>query len=185
MDVFSFDEWWNCIEEAGLLQRAIKRSWMRGQTVFSQGEVYTDLVVLTEGLVKLYYDTADGKEWIKSFIVNRGVFGSRLSQALHRPSPFSACCLENSRTIHIPYPLFSKACVENRALAHATHSLSQWLGVRKEEREHDLLCLSAEDRYRKFISTEAALAARITQIDMARYLGITPVALSRIKNRTM
>jgi CRP-like cAMP-binding protein len=184
MDVFSFDEWWNCLEKAGLVQNATKKSWKKGQTIFSQGEIYSDIVVLVEGLVKLYYDTADGKEWIKSFIVDRGVFGSRLSQALQRPSPFSACCLEDSRTIHIPYALFSKAYIENNALAHVTHAFGQWLGVRKEEREHDLLCLSAEDRYRKLIRTEAALVARITQIDMARYLGITPVALSRIKSRT-
>ena len=40
-----------------------------------------------------------------------------------------------------------------------------------------------EQRYRRFIDEEPALAARIPQKDLALYLGITPVALSRIRGR--
>ena len=57
------------------------------------------------------------------------------------------------------------------------------MGLKKELREHDLLCLSAEERYRNFLNDSPALVERITQMDMARYLGITPIALSRIKGR--
>ena len=56
-------------------------------------------------------------------------------------------------------------------------------GMKKETREFELLCLTAEDRYRRLVSSHPTLFARVTQNDVARYLGITPVGLSRIKRR--
>ena len=56
-------------------------------------------------------------------------------------------------------------------------------GARKEKRERELLTLTPEQRYGRFLEEEPALAARIPQKDLALYLGITPVALSRIRGR--
>jgi CRP-like cAMP-binding protein len=44
-----------------------------------------------------------------------------------------------------------------------------------------LLTLSAEDRYRCFLEEFGALDKEIPQYYIASYLGITPVALSRIR----
>lgn len=57
-------------------------------------------------------------------------------------------------------------------------------GFRKEVREKELLMLSAEQRYLNFIKEREGLAARLTDKDIAGYIRITPVALSRIKRRT-
>ena len=57
------------------------------------------------------------------------------------------------------------------------------LAMKKERREYEFLCLSAEDRYRLIREREPTMLGRVTQNDIARYLGITPVALSRIKSR--
>jgi hypothetical protein len=56
-------------------------------------------------------------------------------------------------------------------------------GQRKEHREMELLTLSREDPYRNFLSNYPALATVIRQRDIASYVRITPVALSRIKAR--
>jgi CRP-like cAMP-binding protein len=56
-------------------------------------------------------------------------------------------------------------------------------GIRKELREYELLCLSAEERYRRLLTNTPALLDKVTQNDIARYLGVTPVGLSRIKTR--
>ena len=57
------------------------------------------------------------------------------------------------------------------------------LSIKKEQREYEFLCLSAPERYSIFKEKQPDLIERITQNDLARYLGITPVALSRIINR--
>ena len=59
-----------------------------------------------------------------------------------------------------------------------------FISQKKEQREYEFLNFSAEERYQKFAAENAQLIDHLTQNDVARYLGITPVALSRIKKRT-
>jgi len=54
---------------------------------------------------------------------------------------------------------------------------------RKEARERELLTLRPEDRYRCFVANSPSLEARITQKELAAYLGVTPVGLNRIVKR--
>jgi CRP-like cAMP-binding protein len=55
--------------------------------------------------------------------------------------------------------------------------------MKKERREMEFLSLTAEDRYRLLLERAPELEQRVRQKDIARYLGITPVALSRIRAR--
>ena len=55
--------------------------------------------------------------------------------------------------------------------------------VLKERREQEVLELSAEERLVKFWEEHPHLKGRIPQRDVAAYLGITEVALSRIMSR--
>jgi len=184
MDIFSFDEFIKYIRgQSSLFDGREVMNFRPGEDIFSQGEVSPDIFVVTEGLVKLHYVTIDGKEWIKSFIMDKGMLGSRASQSLGQPSTFSATCLEDCVIHSIPYKAFETLCAEDPTLAAMAFQFFQWLGLKKELREHQLLCLSAEERYRNFLNENPELAGRITQVDMARYLGITPIALSRIKGR--
>jgi DNA-binding MarR family transcriptional regulator len=55
--------------------------------------------------------------------------------------------------------------------------------MKKEKREYEFLCLSAEERFSLLIKSRPNILNNITQNDLARYLGVTPVGLSRIKKR--
>jgi len=184
MNFFSFDDFLTRIRASpSLFEDRGATHFQKGNDIFRQGENRSDIFVVIQGLVKLHYATHHGKEWIKSFIVDKGMFGSRTSQSLGQPSTFSATCLEETVIYILPYPEFKTLCTENPKLAALTFQFFQWMGLKKELREHQLLCLSAEERYRNFLNENPDLARRITQTDMARYLGITPIALSRIKGR--
>lgn len=52
--------------------------------------------------------------------------------------------------------------------------------MKKEQREYELLCLSAQQRYQALLARKPDIYDFVTQGDIAKYLGITPVALSRI-----
>ncbi|MNL75244.1 hypothetical protein D3C87_2010170 [compost metagenome] len=54
------------------------------------------------------------------------------------------------------------------------------LYIRKEERERELLFLSALQRYEAFLVKYPGLENRIPQYHIASYLGISPVSLSRM-----
>ncbi len=160
-----------------------RRMLGKGELVFRQGDHSPDIYVLKSGLVKLFYVTHDGKEWIKSFIADTGIFGSRRSQLAGGTSAFSAACLEPSEVLTLDHGRFRSAIRQDLELLGLFLEMSEAMALKKEIREHDLLCLSAEERYRRFIAEQGGLAARLMQVDIARFLGVTPVALSRFRRR--
>ena len=92
-------------------------------------------------------------------------------------------CLEPVEAELIAFKVMQEVFETDMAAMKFGFTFFQNMALRKEEREHDFLCLTPEDRYRAFVEDNPTLASRITQADIARYLGITPVALSRIRKR--
>lgn len=169
-------------ERADAQQIGAWREVGRGEAIFEQGQPLDRAFILRSGLVKLVYATANGEEWIKSLIVDRGVFGPS-GQNPSESIGFSALAVEGSDLLAVPIGWLSLAIVESPALAIAQARFIDWVRQRKEKREQALLCQNAEERYRALLANDAGLIARLPQADIARFLRITPVAFSRIKRR--
>ena len=71
-------------------------------------------------------------------------------------------------------------CSIATAWSRAVGTLTMTYAARKEQRERELLTLSAEERFIAFQRQHASLIERIPQKDLARHLGVTPVGLNRI-----
>jgi CRP-like cAMP-binding protein len=59
-------------------------------------------------------------------------------------------------------------------------SLAEYLFLLRDQRESELLSLSATERYERFLREHASLGGQIPQHQIASYLGVTPVSLSRL-----
>lgn len=155
----------------------------QGEYLFRADTVQPYVFCIVRGLVKMFYETQDGSEWIKAFVREDMFFAS--AQALHIGgcASFSVQALEPSRLVRIEY-----AALERLAAAHnewqklLTNGFKLY-GARKEQRERDLLVLTAEQRYKHFLQDNPLLEQRLLQKDIAAYIRITPVALSRIRKR--
>lgn len=154
-----------------------------GTPLFNQGDMATHGWILECGLVKLSYVTAEGQDWIKSFVADRGLFAGNTDISASEPNRYSAVCLEESAVVALPIDWLARHIAGKPAIQSAFVAFSLWLQQRKQEREETLLCLSAEQRYRAFLNEPSLLASRVRQNDIARYIGITAVALSRIRKR--
>ena len=151
--------------------------------LFRQGEVSPKFAYVRKGILKAYYLTYEGKEFIKSFICEGDVIGSIRSASEKGPSPFGLLALERCELVTFDFDCLLSAAVSDLPLArHAIASLMQF-AMKKERREHEFLVLSPEDRYASLKLRSPELLQRVTQGDIARYLGVTPVALSRIRRR--
>ena len=166
------------------LERQVKgRGHAAGDYLLRQGTAAPQLLFLAEGLVKMVYTTPTGGEYIKSFLDAGSFVGSLAALLEGLPSTFSVVCLEATRVEVLPYAALEVLTERDPAVLRFALVLFQRLALKKERREHDLLCLTAEQRYRQFLRDQPRVAERVTQADIARYLGITPVALSRIRGR--
>ena len=155
----------------------------KNEIIFAQGEVCQQIYVIRSGLVKLSYLTLQGKEAIKSFISEDELFGSLYSQLTGGGSTFSAVALEDLDVEVLDYSLLQKLIERSPDLQKMLMHFFQQLALKKEIREYEFLCLSAKQRYDKLCTESPALVKRIKQRDLALYLGITPIALSRLKHR--
>ena len=156
----------------------------KGDFLFKQGDTDTSIYVVKSGLLKAYYLTLEGKEFIKSFIAEGEFIGSLIACYSREPCTFSLACLEDCSLLKISFAdLQAVADSDPKFLSLVNNSLTS-LAMKKERREYELLCLSAQDRYTLFKQRMPNIVDRVTQNDIARYLGITPVALSRMKNQS-
>jgi CRP-like cAMP-binding protein len=154
-----------------------------GQVLFHQGGRDTRCFLLQSGLLKAHYVTETGKAAIKTFFAAPALVGSLRTTFEAAPAPYGVVALEDSVLIELSMSRLREAAREDLQLANELVDVLVALAIKKEKREHDFLLLSATERYRRLQQEVPELMRRVTQHDIALYLGITPVALSRIRGR--
>jgi len=168
-----------------LLQEGVSERKGKGEHVFMQGEKSTSLYYIQSGLLKAYYTSKDGKESVKSFISSHNIIGSLSAVVLEKDCSFSLVCLEESSIRKIPFEIILDYSQKDLEIANNMIEVLINFSIKKEQREFELLCLSAEERFRELIKSYPTLPEKVTQNDLARFLGVTPVGLSRIKKRVL
>lgn len=136
-----------------------------------------------EGLFRLYYTTADGAEYNKSFCGKYEFVTSYSALLQHEAAHFSIQALADSRLALFRYSDFQQLYKRHICWERIGRILAEQLYLQKETREREFLLLGAEQRYRLFLQRYESIADSIPQYHIASYLGITPVALSRIRAR--
>ena len=155
----------------------------KGDHIFRQGDDDRHVYIVKSGLLKAYYLSLDGKENVKSLLLSGAFIGSMTACNSKQKCSFSLVCLEDAELVMLSFDDLRSVSRDNMQAAQFVIDGLLELAMKKERREYEFLCLSAEDRYRLIRDREPDLLSRVTQNDIARYLGITPVALSRIKSR--
>ena len=155
----------------------------KGDVVFRQGDDNDSLYFIEAGLLKSYYVTTGGKEYVKSFLKEGDIIGNLTALTSEVACSFTLICLEPSSLLRLRFGDLLKLVESDLAVANQLIQLLVQLALKKERREYEFLCLSAEERFTVLKNTAPELLERVTQNDIARYLGITPVALSRIRSR--
>ena len=155
----------------------------KGQTLFEAGQTHPYLYVVRHGCLKLVYRALNGDDWVQE-LVSEGDFFCSLT-ALHGQGVTSFACeaLEACELECIDYVWMEEIAAQHALWQRALLRGWQTFAARKELRERDLLTLSPTQRYQAFVDGHPGLAQRVPQKDLARFLGITPVSLSRIRGR--
>ena len=166
-----------------LAQLGVSKQKKKHEHLFQQGDKSDVFYLIKSGLLKAYYVTPDGREYVKSFITAGGFIGSLTACYEETLCSFNLSCLEDTDYIEVKYETLYALTGKEPEMATFMLNNLLMLAMKKERREYEFLCLSAPERYQLLCERQPELLDRVTQNDIARYLGITPVALSRIKNR--
>jgi len=167
-----------------LLSLGERRALPKGSLFTRPGEPATHFAVLLSGLLRHYYVDARGKESVKAFRVPMEVSAPYAELIQRKPSRTHIEALADSELLIFRYDDFEAAAEGSIELQRLARRFGEVHFVQKEQREYEFLMLSAEERYRQFCARLPELLQHIPQHQVASYIGVTPVALSRIRARS-
>jgi CRP-like cAMP-binding protein len=157
----------------------------REQTLFDIGQPHPHLYVVRQGCLKLLYRREDGREWIHDFVCEGAFFCSLQALMPGGLSSYACVALEPCELERIDYRWLEGAALDSPVWQQALLNGWKLHATRRELRERDLLTLTPTERYQTFVAQQPGLAKRIPQKDLALFLGITPVSLSRLRARLL
>ena len=161
----------------------VYRRYRTGEHVIEAGQAVRRIGFLLEGLARYYYLTREGKEFNKSFAQAGSPLTSVIALVTGQPSPFYIQALDACECCFITYQAFTALSDQYREWERLGRHLLEQLAIKKERREADFLLCSPQKRYQQFLEEYDEMADRIPNYHIASYLGITEVALSRIRRR--
>lgn len=154
-----------------------------GQAVFREGARDQYIYLLKQGVLKALYLSEAGNELIKAFARPGEIIGSLASAHWGQATNFDLIALDRSRLLRVDFRLLYQQAGNDLELGRDVIDRLLLYGRQKERRERELLTLSAEGRYRSLLDEFPSVLDQVKQKDIARFLGITPVALSRIRKK--
>jgi CRP-like cAMP-binding protein len=151
----------------------------------TEGIRANEIGFVLEGVLRQYY-TKDGEEKTTYFFFENHFISSYISCITDKPSMVTIEALSPSTYIAFPYKVLLALYDKSMAWQKFGRLIAEYLGIGLEERMVSLLLQSPEERYLDLLnSNKTKILERIPQHYIANYLGITPVSMSRIRNRLL
>lgn len=172
------DEDWN------LLLPHLKIKKLKKHDLLSQiGKVSNDVGFVLDGMLRHFY-LKDGEEKTTYFYFENHFVTSYISCITKQPSQLSIEALSDCTLIVFPYDTLQELFNKSMVWQKFGRLIAEYIAIGLEERMVGLLMLSPEERYLELIKgNKIKIIERIPQHYIANYLGITPVSMSRIRNR--
>lgn len=157
----------------------------KNQLLIKQGKRETQIGFVLDGMFRQYY-TKDGEEKTTYFFFENHFISSYISCITGKPSLISIEALSDADYLSFPYEILRQLFEQSMAWQKFGRLIAEYFTIGLEERMVGLLLQSPEERYLELLSgNKQKIMERIPQHYIANYLGITPVSMSRIRNRVL
>jgi CRP-like cAMP-binding protein len=171
-------------EAADDLSNLLKtKMYNKGDHLLKSGTVCKCLYFVDSGLTKTYFNRAD-KEFIMRFFPEQALFTVLDSFLLQTPSTYAVVALEPTTVTYLSKTdLEDSLCKSHHCIETFFRKLVSFASINMMKRISEMLEENGTERYNHFVSENNHLMQRISLGDLANYLGITQVSLSRIRAR--
>ena len=157
--------------------------FLKKQFALQHGDVceYFDFVV--RGCLRLYKVGDDGVYHILQFATENNWISDLASFHKKIKSKFEIDALEDTGVLRISYEDLIDLYINAPKFDRIFRVLLENHFMQQQERIGHLFSSTAEERYQLFLETYPHLQNRLSQVQIAAYLGVTPEFLSRIRGR--
>ncbi|VEE60760.1 Cyclic nucleotide-binding domain [Shewanella putrefaciens] len=163
---------------ASLLTQARALSYQPGECLLPQGERQPFAYFVVDGIVRACHYTQEGSERCKEFYFEGELcflYRSWLKQDI---APYQLETVSACRLVQMPLAVLNEPSMQRVQLALLKQQL-----LYKEQKEAFLLLNTPEQRYLHLLEHFPLWVERLTHAQLANYIGITAISLSRIRRR--
>ncbi len=153
-----------------------------GSTLLLEGDVATDLFIVTNGALRLWHSSA-GRDITLQFFFENQIVSSFESFYLDQPSGFSIESFEDTDVLMLSKRDFTRIQQQYPSIEPAITRFICERFIAYRNIFFNQLQDSPVERYRQLFVDDPEILDRVPLRLVASYLGITPVSLSRIRTR--
>lgn len=157
-----------------------ENSYKKGDILLRAGEDAQHFHLILDGFMRMYYLDSKGNEYTKTFRDKFDIASPYAEMLQGIASRIYIEALEDSKTISLKYSDFKNLFKQHGCWSTLARKFTEKYYMLKEHREYEFLLLSAKERYDNFCTEYQHIMHKIPQYQIASYLGITPVSLSRL-----
>lgn len=164
-----------------LASRLCTKKFCEGELVLEAGTLCNRIYFVEFGLVKTFFYN-DSREFIMRFFSEGNMFTVLDSFLTHKPSSYGILTLEPTTITYLNHSDLEELCSRYHSMETFYRKLLSTAVVNMMDRVSSILEEKAQVAYHKFLKEQGELFQRISLADVASYLGITQVSLSRIRS---
>ena len=171
-------------EEKSIVEKVFKeRRIKRRQFILQEGDICKLNTFVIEGCFKMYMVDENGKEHNLQFAIENWWIGDIGSFHTEQPSKLYIEAIENSVILQINKEDQLKLFVEYPKFNRIFRVITENALVSTQRRILQNISSTAEERYVDFMQRYPYFFNRISNVQIASYLGVTPEFLSTIRKR--
>jgi CRP-like cAMP-binding protein len=152
-------------------------------TITRAGEIPTKVYMLTTGFMRAYLSLECGKERNKNIFSPYSFAGALTALIKEKPSELTYETLTYCKGYEINFEALRELCKTDLIISNLYNKILESIFIAYEKRQLDLISLDASQRYLKLKKQIPDIDDIIPQFQIASYLNITPVQLSRIRKK--
>jgi CRP-like cAMP-binding protein len=158
----------------------ITKSFKRGEVITPYGQIEKNVYFLISGLIEISV-SKDIDEKIIEFFFPQSFFCAYSSFLSQKPSDVQVSALSDCEVEIIKYDELYKAYKTSLVANQLGRLATESIFIINTKREKDLLTKSAQERYDELLSNKPELIKIVPVNKIAKYLGIHPESLSRLR----
>lgn len=162
------------------------KKFSKGHVVVPSGEPTSKFYILLDGIVGSFVKNNENRSYIRTLYIKGRAFGA-LSSLIQKNivSNASYNCLTNCEVLEGNYNDFLQLRLENKEFEIIYGRVLEETYIRTEKKMDDFCSLNAKERFVKLTKSVPDICNLLPQYQIANYLNITPVQLSRIRKQLL
>jgi len=158
-------------------------SFAEGQHWIQSGDIAEDICFIAQGLLRIYYSDQTGHEVNQHFYQSDELIAPVSTMLNNEPCQYYVQALEPCQLLLANVEALSALGFNNPEWLRLENKILQSVFMKTAKREAKLLLGNGEQRYRWFLKEHPELAQKLPQYQIASFLGLTPVSLSRLRKK--